>query len=129
MNAQKYLEAANDVYQNALTEAISILKNNPSGSFIAIPDWDDYFDAECDADGKGLSIWAVGVNEEGHLLYKAYETYQGDANAYDWNDNDWADIEEFPLKPNCFPDLYRFVVVELDSATTKESADEINFED
>ncbi len=126
MDAHKYLDAAKAIYQEALEATISLLKNNPSGSFIAIQDWDDYFDAKCTEDGTSLSVWAVGVNDEGHLLYKAYETQQGEADAFEWNDNDWADIEELPLNSECFPELYRFVVDELDSATTKEAADEID---
>lgn len=33
MNARKYLDAAGEIYREALKETISLLKNNPSGSF------------------------------------------------------------------------------------------------
>jgi hypothetical protein len=38
---------------------------------------------------------------------------------------EWVDITEYKITPSCYLELYRFVVENLDKATTKEEADKV----
>ena len=130
-NSNKFKDQAKELYQQALKEAKEILKNNESGSFIAIPDYEDEVISK-NMDNLGLEIWAVGVNKKDHIVIKAYEDQPGDCSVEEWHDLEWIDIEddniEHKIEEVCYPDLYRFVVDNLESATSQEEADEVAFD-
>ena len=130
-NSHKFIDLAKDLYQQALKEAKEILKNNEGGSFIAIPDYEDEATSK-NMDDLGLEIWAVGVNEKDHIVIKAYEDQPGDCSVEEWHNLEWVDIEDgnidHKIEEIGYPDLYRFVVDNLDSATSQEEADEVAFD-
>ena len=131
LNPKKFMALAEELYLQALNEAKELLKNNESGSFIAIPDYDDEWSSK-NMDDLSLEIWAVGINEKGHLVIKAYEDQPGDCSVEEWHDLEWIDIEDGEMDHKVehvgYPDLYRFVVNNLDSATSKEEEDKIDFD-
>lgn len=130
-NSNKFTDQAKELYQQALKEAKEILKNNENGSFIAIPDFDDEVISK-DMNDFGLEIWAVGVNENDHIVIKAYENMSDDCDVEEWHDLEWIDIEDgnidHKIEEVCYPELYRFVVDNLESATSQKEADEVTFE-
>ena len=130
-NSNKFRDLAKELYQQALKEAKETLKNNEKGSFIAIPDYEDEVISKNMGD-LGLEIWAVGVNEKDHIVIKAYENQPGDCSVEEWHDLEWIDIEDgdidHRIEEMCYPDLYRFVVDNLESATSQEEADEVAFD-
>lgn len=83
-------------------------------------------------DDLGLEIWAVGVNKKGHIVIKAYENQPGDCCVEDWHNLEWIDIEDdvfdHKIEEVSYPDLYRFVVANLESATSQEEADKVAFD-
>lgn len=129
-NSRKFVDQVKKLYQQALKEAKEILKNNESGSFIAIPDYEDEVISK-NMDESGLEIWAVGLNENDHIVIKAYENIPGGCSVEDWHDLEWIDIEDgnidHMIEDICYPNLYRFVVDNLESATSQKDADEVAF--
>ena len=127
LDGQKFINQAKALYAQALEEAKSLLKNNPSGSFIAIPDMEEDVLLSKNAYELGLEIWAIGVNEKDHICVKAYEDQPGDCSVEDWLNLQWVDIEDgdtdHKIDEASYPDLYRYVVDNLDKATSKEEAD------
>lgn len=130
-NPNKFNVQAKELYQQALKEAKEILNNNENGSFIAIPDYEDEVLSK-NMDALGLEIWAVGVNEKGHIVIKAYEDQPYDCSVEEWHNLEWIDIEDddinHKIEDVCYPDLYRFVVNNIESATSQEEADEVAFD-
>ena len=114
----------------ALAESIEVLKNSKTGRFIAIPDWEDEVSAKAGNDIP-ISIWAVGLNDLDHLCIKAFVDNVGYGYAEDDFPEGWVDINvpDAYFPETSFPDLYRFIVDNLDSATSQEEADKVEFED
>lgn len=83
-------------------------------------------------DDSGLEIWAVGVNENDHIVIKAYENMPDSCEVEEWHDLQWIDIEDgnmdHKIEEVCYPNLYRFVVDNLESATSQKDADEVSFD-
>lgn len=131
LDSLKFIDAVKALYQQALEETKALLKNNPYGAFIAIPDYDDEVLSK-NMDDLGLEIWAVGVNEQDHICIKAYENQPGDCSVEEWHDLEWVDIEDgdidHKIDQTCYPDMYRFVVQNLEAATSQEEADEVAFD-
>lgn len=127
----KFVNLVKALNKQALQEAKDLLKNNPNGAFIAIPDYEDEVLSK-NMDEYGLEIWAVGVNDQDHICIKAYENQPGDCSVEEWHDLEWVDIEDgdidHKIDETCYPDLYRFVAQNLDVATSKEEADEVVFD-
>ena len=113
----------------ALAASIEVLKSSSAGRFIAIPDWEDEVSAKAGNDIP-ISIWAVGLDEKDHLCVKAFVDNVG----YGYSDDDfpdgWVDINdpEAYFSETSYPDLYRFIVDNLDKATSQEEADKVVFE-
>ena len=121
---KKFINQVEELYQVALNEAASLLKNNPNGSYIAVPEWDDEVDTR-DWNDVPIAIWAVGLNDDGHICVKACVMNVGYGYSGDEFSNDWEDITEHKIEASCYPELFRFVAENLDKATTKEEADKV----
>ena len=119
-----------DACEQALTASIEVLKNSKTGRFIAIPDWEDEVSATAGNDIP-ISIWAVGLNEQDHLCIKAFVDNVGYGYSDDDFPQDWVDINDPDafFSEKSYPDLYRFIVDNLDKATSQEEADKVEFDD
>ena len=131
LDSKIFINQAEALYEQALAEAKELLKNNPNGAFIAIPDYEDEIQST-NSDNLGLEIWAVGVNEKNHICIKAYEDQLGDCSVEEWYGLQWIDIEDgdyhYKIDKSSYPDFYRFVVSNLNAATSKEEADKVAFD-
>lgn len=119
-----------DACAQALAASIEVLKNSTTGRFIAIPDWEDEVSAK-DGNDTPISIWAVGLNEQDHLCIKAFVDNVGYGYSEDDFPEGWVDINDPDLcfSETSYPDLYRFIVDNLDKATSQEEADKVTFEE
>ena len=131
LDGKKFINQAEALYEQALTETKELLKNNPNGAFIAIPDYEDEI-LSTNSDNLGLEIWAVGVNEKDHICIKAYEDQPYDCSVLEWYGLQWIDIEDgdynYEIDKGSYPEFYRFVVSNLNVATSKEEADKVAFD-
>ena len=131
LDGKKFINQAEALYEQALTETKELLKNNPNGAFIAIPDYEDVI-LSMNSNDLGLEIWAVGVNEKDHICIKAYEDQPYDCSVLEWYGLQWIDIEDGDIQSEIdkrsYPDFYRFVVRNLNVATSKEEADKVAFD-
>lgn len=131
LDGKKFINQAEALYEQALTETKELLKNNPNGAFIAIPDYEDVI-LSMNSNDLGLEIWAVGVNEKDHICIKAYEDQPYDCSVLEWYGLQWIDIEDgdinYEIDKRSYPDFYRFVVRNLNVATSKEEADKVAFD-
>ena len=93
LDGKKFINQAEALYEQALTETKELLKNNPNGAFIAIPDYEDVI-LSMNSNDLGLEIWAVGVNEKDHICIKAYEDQPYDCSVLEWYGLQWIDIED-----------------------------------
>ena len=125
---KKFVNQVEELYQVALNEAASLLKNNPNGSYIAVPEWDDEVDTR-DWNDVPIAIWAVGLNSDGHICIKACVMNVGYGYSGDEFSDDWEDITEQKIETTCYPELFRFVAENLDKATTKEEADKVKLDE
>lgn len=121
-----YNSILKDVCAQALEASIEALKNSTTGRYIAIPDWEDEVSATAAYDTP-ISIWAVGLNEQDHLCIKASVDYVGYGHFADEFPEDWVDINDpdAHISETSYPDLYRFIVDNLDKATSQEEADKV----
>jgi len=119
-----------DACEQALAASVEVLKKSTTGRFIAIPDWEDEVSATA-GNEIPISIWAVGLNEQDHLCIKAFVDNVGYGYSDDDFPQDWVDINDPDafFSEKCYPDLYRFIVDNLDKATSQEEADKVEFED
>ena len=131
LDGKKFINQAEALYEQALTETKELLKNNPNGAFIAIPDYEDEI-LSTNSDNLGLEIWAVGVNEKDHICIKAYEDQPYDCSVLEWYGLQWIDIEDgdynYEIDKRSYPEFYRFVVSNFNVATSKEKADKVAFD-
>ena len=118
MNAKKYIEQFLVLEEAAKEEIIELLKNNPSGRFIQPNEHhgdEDYWDWETvtthTGDDECIGLTAVGLHDDGELMFRAI---YGDGQYY--NDYDWFTLDEF-THPYC--ELYEFVLNHLDDADQK----------
>jgi len=129
MESQKFINQANEVYQNALNATIELLKQNGGKRYIAFPDFDDEISTFTENDVP-IGIWGVGLNDDDHICVQAVVNnigygYTGD----EFPQEEWVDITEIGIYPTSYPDLYRFVVEHLDSAIDKEAADKVTMDE
>ena len=124
MILKKFINQVDEINQEALNEAASLLKNNPNGSSIAVPEWEDEVDTR-DWSDVPIAIWAVGLNGDGHICIKACVMNVGYGYSGDEFSEDWEDITEHEIEASCYPELFCFVAENLDKATTKEEADNV----
>ena len=126
MESKKLINQVNELYQKALEETIELLKNCSTGKYIAIPDWQDCFQTVT-GDDVPISVWAVGLNDQDHICLKAFVNNVG----YGFDDEDfpegWVDMEKKGMCSSSYPELYRFVSDNIDSATSKEDADKVKW--
>ena len=125
-DSQKYTKQAEKLYQKALEATIELLKNNPNGRYIVIPNWDDEVDTTS-LDDVFISIYGVGLNDENHICVKAKVDKIGYGFVEEDFPNDWADITVNGIHPSSYPDIYRFVVDNIDAATDKATADAVKW--
>ena len=128
IDSKKFINQVDEINQEALNEAASLLKNNPNGSWIAVPEWEDEVDTR-DWSDVPIAIWAVGLNGDGHICIKACVMNIGYGYSGDEFSNDWEDITEHKIEAYSYPELYRFVAENLDKATTKEEADKVKLDE
>ena len=115
MNASKYMDQFLALEEQAKSEIIELLKNNPKGRFIQpnehhededLWEWEGSFtytgDCEC------IMLTAVGLHDDGELKFRAIYP----RGSY-YNDYEWFTLDEFTY-PFC--ELYEFVVNNLDKA-------------
>ena len=117
MDSEKYLKQIEAIEQMAKEECIQILKNNPNGRYIEFDAYnsDEENDAFCDSkfptingDDEIIFICAVGLDENGQLIYKA------EIGDYPYNDDEWFEKDEYTDMP--YAEVYRFVVDNLQYA-------------
>lgn len=128
IDSKKFINEVDELYQVALNEAASLLKNNSNGSYIAVPEWEDEVDTR-DWNDVPIAIWAVGLNSDGHICVKARVMDVGYGYTGDEFSEDWEDITEHKIEAYSYPELYRFVAENLDKATTKEEADKVKLDE
>ena len=113
IDLKKIAEQVNDIYQKVLNETIELLKNCKNGRYIGS------YENSCCAftdDGKIIKIHGVGLNDKNHICIKAHEIDEE-------GDYDWIDImSDNKLNTWVYPELYRFVAENIDSATTQLKA-------
>ena len=127
MDSQKFINQAAEVYQNALTATIELLKNNGTKRYVVIPDQDDEVEA-ISWDDVPIIIWGVGLTDDDHICIKAFVCNVGYGHSEDEFPEDWTDITETKIYPTSYPDIYRFVAEHLDSAIDKEAAAKVELE-
>lgn len=124
--SKKFINQVNELYQKALEETIELLKKCSTGKYIAIPDWQDGFRTVTD-DEVPISAWAVGLNDQDHICLKAFVDNVG----YGFDDEDfpegWVDMTKVGMCSSSYPELYRFVSDNIDSATSKKDADKVKW--
>ena len=127
MESNKFIDKVNELYEQALEEAIALLKNSEKGRYIAIPNWEDEVSAKSWNDVP-ISIWGVGLNDDMHICVKAFVDNVG----YGFDDEDfpqeWTDITVEKINASSYPELYRFVADNIDKAMSKEAADNVEWE-
>ena len=125
-----YNSIVKDACAQALEASIEALKNSTTGRYIAIPDWEDEVSATAGNDIP-ISIWAVGLNEQDHLCIKAFVYNAGYGYSEDDFPEGWVDINDphAYISETSYPDLYRFIVDNLDKATSQEEADKVEWEE
>ena len=126
LDSQKFTKQAEELYKNALEATIELLKNNPNGRYIVIPNWDDEVDTFSWGDVI-ISIYGVGLNSKNHICIKAKVDKIGYGFVEEDFPNDWADITVDEIHPSSYPDIYRFVVDNIDAATDKATADAVKW--
>ena len=124
LDPKKFVNQIEELYQKALEETVVVLKNCKTGSYIAVPNWDDEVDTRTE-NGVPIAIWAIGLNSDEHICIKACVMDVGYGYCEDDFPEEWVDITEHKIAPSCYLELYRFVVDNLDKATTKEEADKV----
>ena len=126
MESKKFINQVNELYQKALEETIELLKNCSTGKYIAISGWQDGFQTVT-GDDVPISVWAVGLNDQDHICLKAFVDNVG----YGFDDEDfpegWVDMAKKGMCSSSYPELYRFVSDNIDSATSKEDADKVKW--
>ena len=103
------------------------MKKCSTGKYIAIPDWEDEVNTITSNDVP-INIWGVGLNDQNHICIKAFVDNVGYGYAEDDFPEDWVDITEDEIRNWSYPHLYRFVSDNIDSATSKEDADKVEWE-
>ena len=117
IDSKKSVKQANDVYQKALNETIELLKNCKNGKYIGSAE--DSFEAVNYDDEETIWIIGVGLNDKNHIcIIKSPLEY------WDWfHYQNWIEIvSDNEIYPWAYPELYRFVAENIDSATTKLKA-------
>ena len=128
LDSQKFTKQAEKLYEKSLEATIELLKNNPNGRFIVIPDWNDEVDTTS-LDDVFISIYGVGLNSKNHICVKAMVDHIGCGFIEEDFPNSWADITVNEIHPSSYPDIYRFVADNIDAATDKATADAVKWED
>lgn len=126
LDSQKFTKQAEELYKNALEATIELLKNNPKGRYIVIPNWDDEVDTTS-LDDVFISIYGVGLNTENHICVKAKVDYVGYGHTEEDFPKGWTGVDE--IHPSSYPDIYRFVVDNITAATDKATADAVKWDE
>lgn len=127
IESKKFINQVDEIYQKALEETVELLKKCSTGKYIAIPDWEDEVNTITSNDVP-INIWGVGLNDQNHICIKAFVDNVGYGYAEDDFPEDWVDITEDEIRNWSYPYLYRFVSDNIDSATSKEDADKVEWE-
>lgn len=127
IESKKFINQVDEIYQKALEETIELLKKCSTGKYIAIPDWEDEVNTITSNDVP-INIWGVGLNDQNHICIKAFVDNVGYGYTEDDFPEDWVDITEDEIRNWSYPHLYRFVSDNIDSATSKEDADKVEWE-
>lgn len=125
LDSQKFTKQAEELYKNSIEATIELLKNNPNGRHIVIPDWDDEVNTSSLND-VFISIYGVGLNNENHICVKAKVDYVGYGHTEEDFPQGWTDVDE--VHHSSYPDIYRFVVDNIDAATDQATADAVKWE-
>ena len=129
LNPNKYVDLfkplkneADKIAKSAEEEMIKLLKENPKGSCIILPE-DNQVDFLFDRDGYYATFlaWAVGV-VDGELCMKTINCSDGDV-YYGWTSAQSL-LYGVPETPRFYVYLYQMVVNNLDNAMLQEEADE-----
>lgn len=126
LNPNQYIEAVKAIYDEALQAATNLLKEKGEKCYIAFSDWECETEAYYSYSDCTVSIFGVGLNENGNLCVAAVVNNIGYGHGPDDFPQSWTEASE--LKPDCFPDLYWFVAENIDKTISKEEADEITKE-
>ena len=127
MESSKFINQVNEIYAQALEEAIALLKNSENGRYIAIPNWEDEVSAISWNDVP-ISIWGVGLNDDNHICVRASVNNVGYGYTEDDFPQEWTDITVEKINTSSYPELYRFVADIIDKAMSKEDADNVEWE-
>ena len=129
LNPNKYVDLfkplkneADKIAKSAEEEMIKLLKENPKGSCIILPE-DNQVDFLFDRDGYYATFlaWAVGV-VDGELCMKTINCSDGDV-YYGWTSAQSL-LYGVPETSRFYVYLYQMVVNNLDNAMSQEEADE-----
>ena len=129
LNPNKYVDLfkplkneADKIAKSAEEEMIKLLKENPKGSCIILPE-DNQVDFLFDRDGYYATFlaWAVGV-VDGELCMKTINCSDGDV-YYGWTSAKSL-LYGVPETPRVYVYLYQMIVNNLDNAMSQEEADE-----
>lgn len=120
LNAEKYLELASNIYTQALEECKELLRSKGDKCYIYVTCEEKDNMIHLDGDGAMDYGWLVGVGLDGdNLLYCAYP----------YNDIPATIEEPWQVFDNgCYlclesmPEVYSFIVGNLDKSVTKEEA-------
>ena len=126
LNSQKYTAQAKALYKEALEATIALLKANGKNRYIVMPDGNDGVNTFSEAREGDIPvcIWGVGLNDEDHICIKA--VVDPEYTGFDDYPEGWVDIKY--ILNSSYPDIYRFVVDNLEAATDKVTADEAKWE-
>jgi hypothetical protein len=127
IESKKFINQVDEIYQKALVETIELLKKCSKGKYIAIPNWEDEVNTIAYEDVP-INIWGVGLNDKDHICIKAFVDNVGYGHSDDDFPDDWTDITEDEIRTWSYPHLYRFVADNIDAATDKETADNVEWE-
>lgn len=129
MNSRKYLEMAENVYSEAKEATISLLKECGKKCCV-VGDLEEEIIADAMYGDVSLSVFAVGLDENGELCIAATVDNIGYGCSEDDFEQDWTDTDG--ISDASYPDIYRFVAENIESSMTKSKADkkvEAIFED
>ena len=127
IDSQKFINQAEEIYQKALDATIELLKNSSKRQYVVCPDLVDEVDT-WSGDEVPIAIWGVGLNDEGHICIKAFVLDAGYGFSEEDFPEEWIDITKEEIHKTSYPEIYRFVADNIDSAIDWTSAEEIELE-
>lgn len=122
LNPQKYLEQVENINAEACSATLELLKSLGEKRYIVAAGDDIPVDATS-IDNVFLTVYGVGLDDEGKIVVLADVDYVGCLFGEEDFPSEWTDVAK--LKDSCYPGLYRFVADYMDKAVTKEETNKM----